>query len=594
MHYVRLYVRVLKQLGQDGRVAGLLSLANVLLVLALFAEPILFGRIIDILARASSVPHDTLWSSLWPFILAWIIFGLFTIVCGTTIALFADRLAHRRRHIVLRHYFEHILQLPSHQRHGMHSGRLMKIMLQGADAMWGLWLGFFRDHLSAFVSIVVLMPIALYMNWQLASLLIVLCIVFILVTHAVLKKTHSMQGAVESHHSDLAEHVSDTLGNVAIVQSFARIEHEVQTLRNLSDRVVKAQFPVLSWWAIVTVLVRSATTLTVLAILILGLWLFTRDLITVGEIVTFIAFAGMIIGRLEQAVSFTNRLAMEAPRLTEFFDVLDTHPQVRDMLQAIDPGRLVGKIEFKNVAFSYDGKTSAVNHLNFVVEPGQTVAFVGASGAGKSTALALLHRVFDPEEGQILIDGQDIKTMSLDGLRRNIGVVFQEALLFNRSIADNLRVGKPDASMAEMVEAARQAQAIDFIERQHDGFDARIGERGRALSGGERQRLSVARVLLKDPPILILDEATSALDAETEVRVQAALEVASKNRTTLVIAHRLSTVRHADLVLVFDDGNIVESGTFDSLAKAGGIFSKLVTHQFGRVSTQHDVEHQSQ
>jgi ATP-binding cassette subfamily B protein len=457
----------------------------------------------------------------------------------------------------------------------------MKIMLQGSEAMWGLWLGFFRDHLSAFVSIVVLIPIALYMNWQLASLLIVLCVIFVVVTNLVLKKTHSMQGQVEAHHSDLAEHVSDTLGNVALVQSFARVRHEVQTLKGLSDQVVRAQFPVLSWWAVVTVLVRSATTLTVLSILMLGLWLFTQNLISVGEIVTFIVFASMIIVRLEQAVNFTNRLAMEAPRLVEFFDMLDTLPQVRDLPQATSPGRLQGRVEFKNVAFSYDGQTAAVKRLNFVVEPGQTVALVGASGAGKSTALALLHRVFDPDEGEILIDGQDIKTMTLEGLRQNIGVVFQEALLFNRSIADNLRVGKPDATVEELTQAAKQAQALDFIERQHDGFNARIGERGRALSGGERQRLSVARVLLKDPPILILDEATSALDADTEVRVQAALEAASKNRTTLVIAHRLSTVRHADFVLVFDGGQIVESGSFSELAQASGIFAKLASHQFG-------------
>jgi ATP-binding cassette, subfamily B, beta-glucan exporter len=581
MHFVRLYARVLQQLGQDKRVAGWLSFANVLLVLALFAEPILFGRIIDTLTRASSMPPAELWTALWPYIAAWIFFGLFTIVCGTTIALLADRLAHKRRHVVLRNYFEHILQLPAHQRHGKHSGRLMKIMLQGSEAMWGLWLGFFRDHLSAFVSIIVLIPIALYMNWQLASLLIVLCVIFVVVTNQVLKKTHSMQGAVEAHHSDLAEHVSDTLGNVALVQSFARVRHEVETLKGLSDRVVRAQFPVLSWWAVVTVLVRSATTLTVLSILLLGLWLFTQNLITVGEIVTFIVFASMIIVRLEQAVSFTNRLAMEAPRLVEFFDVLDTLPQVRDLPQAQAPGRLQGRIEFKNVAFSYDGQTTAVKRLNFVVEPGQTVALVGASGAGKSTALALLHRVFDPDEGQVLIDDQDIKTMTLEGLRQNIGVVFQEALLFNRSISDNLRVGKPDATLDELTQAAKQAQALEFIERQHEGFNARIGERGRALSGGERQRLSVARVLLKDPPILILDEATSALDADTEVRVQAALEAASKNRTTLVIAHRLSTVRHADFVLVFDGGQIVESGSFSELAQAGGIFAKLVSHQFG-------------
>src|SRR5213079_3374687 len=197
----------------------------------------------------------------------------------------------------------------------------------------------------------------------------------------------------------------------------------------------------------------------------------------------------------------------------------DTVPAVRDRADAIDPGRLQGKVEFKDVTFSYDGKRPAVEELSFVALPGQTVALVGATGAGKSTAIALLHRAFDPQSGFIRIDGMDVRGLTLAALRRNIGVVFQEALLFNRTIAENLRVGKPDATEVEMRKAAERAQALEFIERGERGFETSAGERGRMLSGGERQRLSIARALLKDPPILILDEATSALDAVTEAKV---------------------------------------------------------------------------
>jgi ATP-binding cassette subfamily B protein len=271
---------------------------------------------------------------------------------------------------------------------------------------------------------------------------------------------------------------------------------------------------------------------------------------------------------------------MDAARLREFFDVLDTVPTMHDRPDAVDPGHFAGRVEFKNVSFSYNGKRPAVADLSFTAQPGEIVALVGATGAGKSTALALLHRAFDPQSGVIKIDGKDIRDIKLAGLRRNIGVVFQETLLFNRSIAENLRAGKPDATLEQMRAAAARAQALDFIEYNADGFDAKVGERGRSLSGGERQRLSIARALLKDPPILILDEATSALDTATESKVLAALDEVMKNRTTFVIAHRLATIRKATRILVFEAGHVVETGSFDELFQLGGRFTQLAKAQF--------------
>jgi ATP-binding cassette subfamily B protein len=259
--------------------------------------------------------------------------------------------------------------------------------------------------------------------------------------------------------------------------------------------------------------------------------------------------------------------------------VLDAVPAVRDRPGAVDTGRLSGLVEFHDVSFSYDGKRPAVEDLSFTALPGQTIALVGPTGAGKSTAIALLHRAFDPQSGFIRIDGMDVRGLKLAALRHNIGVVFQEALLFDRSIAENLQVGKPEATLEEMKTAAARAQALDFIERS-GGFDTNAGERGRMLSGGERQRLSIARALLKDPPILILDEATSALDAVTEAKVNAALDEVMKGRTTFVIAHRLSTIRNATRILVFDHGRVIENGTFDELVARGGRFAELAKAQF--------------
>jgi len=580
MNLIRIYARVLRLLGPERNLAWMLAAANIALAAGQFAEPVLFGRVVDTLARAQSADTPPVWSQLISLLLIWICFGMFNILCGTLVALYADRLAHRRRHAVLTGYFEHVLELPLAFHGDVHSGRLMKVMLQGTDSLWSLWIAFFRDHLAAFVSFLVLLPLSLFLNWRLGLLLMLLCVVFAALTAFVLRKTETMQGSVEQHFSELAERASDTLGNVALVHSFARVEAEVSALKAVVNRLLAAQIPVLSWWAVIAVLTRAATTITILSIILLGAWLFAQRLASIGEIVTFMSFATMLIDRLQHAVGFVNRVFMEAPRLQQFFDVCDTVPEIRDAPGAVDPGRVKGEVAFRDVSFSYGGKTPAVYRLNLAAAPGETIALVGATGAGKSTALALLHRSFDPQSGTIEIDGRDIRTLKLEAVRRNIGVVFQEGLLFDRSIAENMRIGRADATEEEMARAAERAQALDFILAGEGGFNARVGERGRRLSGGERQRLSIARALLKDPPILILDEATSALDAATETKLMRALDEVIRGRTTFVIAHRLATIRKATRILVFERGQIIEAGSFEELVARGGKFAELARGQF--------------
>jgi ATP-binding cassette, subfamily B, beta-glucan exporter len=575
MKLFHIYMRVLGLLGNVRRVAWILALSNLAIASTQFAEPILFGKVIDSL---TSKPGS--WQALAPLLAAWVAFGLFNIVASTLIALHSDRLAHRQRYYVLRDYFQHILQLPAHYHGDIHSGRLMKIMLQGTDSLWSMWVNFFRDHLASLVMFFVLLPLSLFLNWRLALMLIVLTAVFAVLTWFVIRKTDALQARVEEHYSELAERASDTLGNVALVHSFVRVDAEVHGLKSVIDKLLAAQIPVLSWWAVISVLTRAATTITILSIISLGAWLNFQGLATVGEIVTFMGFAGMLIDKLQSTLHFVNGVFYDAPRLKEFFGVLDTIPTVRDRTSAADADRLQGHVEFRGVTFSYDQRQPAVEDLSFVARPGETVALVGPTGAGKSTALALLHRTFDPQAGAILVDGIDIRDLKLAALRRNIGVVFQEGLLFNRSIAENLLIGKPDATIEELRRAAERAQALDFIEDGRHSFDSRVGERGRLLSGGERQRLAIARALLKDAPILILDEATSALDARTETRLLAALDEVMKGRTTFVIAHRLATVRRADRILMFEKGHIVESGSFDELIAANGRFAELARAQF--------------
>lgn len=577
--FIPLYFRVFAMLGPEKNLGIFLAFANIGLAVAQFAEPVLFGWVVDVLVRAQAAGQAPSFRELIMLLATWGAFGLFSIAAGVTLALHADRLAHRRRLGIITSYFEHVLQLPLAYHTGTHSGRLMKVMLQGADALWGLWLSFFRDHFAAFVSVFLLLPVAVWLNWRLGLLLVGLMVLFAAITAYALRQTETQQLGVERYHADLAERTSDALGNVALVQSFTRIDAEVREVNDVARQVLAAQIPVLTWWAVVSVATRAATTITILAIFLYGTWLHVQGLATIGEIVTFVAIATLFVGKLELVVGFINRLVLDAPRLAQFFEVLDTVP-VADRPGAIDIGRAKGLVEFEHVSLSYDGKRAAVEDLTFRVEPGETVAVVGATGAGKSTALSLLHRAFDPQTGVVKVDGHDIRDVKLMSLRANIGVVFQEALLFNRSIEENLRVGKPDATDAEIEDALRRAQASEFIARAPGGVGSNVGERGRQLSGGERQRIAIARALLKDPPILILDEATSALDAATEGKVKAALDEVMKGRTTFVIAHRLATVRNADRIFVFHDGRIVEQGTFDDLVKQGGRFAELARAQF--------------
>jgi len=410
--------------------------------------------------------------------------------------------------------------------------------------------------------------------------------VFIAVASFVVSRTQGAQEQVENLQTQLAGNAQDALSNVVVVQSFTRMNAEAKMFGDIMRQVLDHQFPVLNWWAVVSVLTRSASTISVITIFMLGTWLHMRGLATVGEIVSFMGFATMLIGRLEGAVGFVSRLLMQVPGLREVFSVLDARTSVPEKFDALSLPRVQGEVHFDKVAFGYPGGGKILNDVTFHAPPGKTVALVGQTGAGKSTAMSLLQRLWDPIEGRITIDGHDLRDITLDSLRSNVGVVFQDAMLFNRTIRENLQIGRPDATQEQIEHACRMAEAHDFITRQPLGYDTPVGERGTSLSGGQKQRLSIARALLKDPPILILDEATSALDAATEARVQKALKALMEGRTTFIIAHRLSTIRDADEILVFEQGRIMERGAFQELVDQGGRFAELVRTQLSGSETK--------
>ena len=580
MSLTQLYLRVLKLLQPEWKVVCLVLFGNVLLAAAQFGDSILLGRIVNTMAVPHGSQYRPSWSEILPLCAAWAALGFFTIIASVFVGLNADRVSHRRRLDVLADYFEHVLYLPISFHSRAQSGRLMKVMLDSTNALQSLWLQFLRERSGSFAVLAVMLPLSLFINWRLGLLLVALAIIFGSTMLWVVRRTVSLQETVENYYSLLAERAGDTLGNVSVIHSFARVESEALAVRELVGRAISAQLPVLSWWAIANVATRAAVSLTLLSILLCGVTLNMHGLATLSEVVTFMVFAMGLIVRLEQLVAFANDMLMQAPKLSDLFALIDTDSTIVDSLEAVDVGRLEGRVTFDHVSFSYSSERVAVADVSFEAEPGDTIALVGATGSGKSTTLSLLHRVFDPQVGRIMIDGRDIRTMTLSSLRSNVGVVFQEPMLFARSIRENLRLGKPDASEAELVRALKRAQADAFVIRQREGLSTVVGERGRMLSGGERQRLSIARALLKDPPIMIYDEAMSALDAKTEAQLQAALEATTAGRTIFVIAHRLATIRNATCILVFDNGRIVERGNFQELIQKNGRFSELARAQF--------------
>jgi len=561
------YKRALAMLVVERAQTVWVVLSGIALGIVPIAEQVLLARVVDAL---------TLGQGAFPIIGLWALVGLVGILAGVVVAVMADRLAHRRRLAALGQAFEHAIILPISYHAEKGSGAVVRTILAGTDALFWNWLSFLREQFVALVGILVLIPTAIYMNATMAMILAALAVVYVLANVLVAQRTSTGQAAVEQYHNNVYGRVGDVLGNVTVVQSYARFATEMQAMRSIMAELLTAQYPVLTWWGLLTVLTRTAATVAFVAIYAVGAVLVGRGQITIGEIVAFVGFAGLMIGKLDSLSGFAVRIFQYAPTLRGFFDLLDAREGVREKPDARRLENVAGHVRYEDVTFRFRNSDQGVFGIGFDASAGKTTALVGPTGAGKTTTLALLQRLRSPDAGRILVDGQDIEGVTLNSLRHHIAVVFQDAGLFNRSIAENIRIGRPEAGDAEVEEAARLAEAHDFIARKPGAYQFVIGERGASLSGGERQRIAIARAILKNAPILILDEATSALDVETEARIKRALDRLRSGRTTFIIAHRLSTVADADTILVLDAGCIVERGTFRELVAQQGLFARLV------------------
>ena len=567
MTILQVYRRALSLLAAERGLTIWVALSGVAVAAVQLAEPVLFGRVVDALSRGQEAfPTIGLWAAL----------GLFVIIASVVVAVVADRLAHRQRLAALGLAFERAIILPISYHAEKGSGAVVRTILAGTDALFWNWLSFLREQLTAVVGIAVLVPTAITMNKSMAMILMLLAALYLIFNLIVVRRTSDGQATVEQYHNNVYGRVGDVLGNVTVVQSYARLAAEMQAMRTVMSELLAAQYPVLTWWGLLTVLTRAAATITMVAIFAVGALLVQRGEITVGEIVAFVAFANLLITKLDLLSGFAVRIFQYAPTLRSFFELIDATEGVVEHPRANPLKIAAGTVAYEDVTFRFRNSDQGIFDVSFVAPAGQTVALVGPTGAGKTTTLALLQRLRSPDQGRILIDGQDIDAVTLNSLRHSIAVVFQDAGLFNRSIGENIRIGRPEATDAEVEQAARLAEAHDFIARKPGAYGFVIGERGASLSGGERQRIAIARAILKNAPILILDEATSALDVETEARIKRAMDRVREGRTTFIIAHRLSTVADADLILVLDGGRVIERGNFRELVAANGLFARLV------------------
>ncbi|MBT2755181.1 ABC transporter ATP-binding protein [Mesobacillus foraminis] len=424
--------------------------------------------------------------------------------------------------------------------------------------------------------------IMLTINVKLALItMIIVPFLIWLITYSNLK----MNDAWKNMYSDIADvnaRVEDSVAGIRVVQSFTNEDYEIKRFTGNNQRFRSAKLRAYKVMSFSSSGIYMLTRLIVLIVLVFGSYLSFRGQLSYGELVGFVLYVNVLFKPIDKISAILELYPKGMAGFKRFTELMDQHPDVEDEKDAVEMAGLKGDIEFHNVSFSYDENKPVLKGINLAVSRGQTVAFVGPSGAGKSTICSLIPRFYDVDGGSITIDGVDIRHMTKKSLRSQIGIVQQDVFLFTGSLRENIAYGSLNASQEEIKHAAKRAHLEDFIAGLPAGYETQIGERGLKLSGGQKQRIAIARMFLKNPPILILDEATSALDTETEAIIQNALTELSKDRTTLIIAHRLATIRNADKIVVVTEDGIAEEGGHNELIEKGGIFAGLHKVQFQR------------
>lgn len=460
------------------------------------------------------------------------------------------------------------------------TGKIMARVIDDINVIQYMITGGFVTLITDILTLVVVLPVVFHMQWRLAWIAVVIVPTYVVVYKLFLRRIRALSVELREKWDALIGALQEKIAGIAVVKAFHREEYEVERFMttvqdNFRLGMTQAKLNRLLG-LIVTIISAGGTGL----IYWYGAILVLNRQLQPGELIAFVGYIGYLYGPALRLVDFNIQAQWAGAAIDRVFETLDTRPEIMDAPDAIPMPHMKGAVEFQSVTFGYDKDKPVLHDINLKVEPGEMIAIVGPSGAGKTTLVNLVARFYDVTEGAVLIDGVDVRSIRLESIRRNIGYVAQESLLFSVTIRENIAYGAHDATQEQIEEAARAADLHNFIMSLPDGYDTKIGEDGVKLSVGQKQRLAIARAILTNPRILILDDATSALDSETEANVQRALEKVMEGRTSFVIAHRLSTIVNADRIVVMEAGRIVDIGRHDELVQRPGVYKNLYDEQF--------------
>ena len=432
-----------------------------------------------------------------------------------------------------------------------------------------------EDLFVAFITIIGAICIMFTVQWQLALVILIIIPIFLAVVMLCRKNMVTTSRNVKITMSEINGEIESGLSGIRTSKAFANEEADYRKFAQANEKFKTAKCASYSAFGKFNSSLEYFMCIMPVVIMAFGGWLIMKDNMNYVDLVTFYLYISTFINPIRKLGNFTEIFMNGYAGLTRFIDLMRLQPEVQEPENPVKPDTVRGRISIENVCFTYDDKTSVLDNINLEINEGETVAIVGPSGGGKSTLCQLIPRFYDVDAGSVKLDGTDVRNISKETLRKNIGIVQQDVFLFPGTVMENIRYGRPEASDEEVYEAARKTEIYDDIMNMPDKFDSYVGERGVLLSGGQKQRISIARIFLKNPPVLILDEATSALDTVTETRIQKAFDKLAEGRTTVIIAHRLSTIRGADRIVLIDDGEIKEDGTHQELMAKGGQYAQL-------------------